>query len=256
VALSRVVLPSEHGGWAFLGEPIVLGLLVAPSSAGALLALAAIAGFLARQPLRLFVGDRRRGRRYPRTAQAERAFALLAFAGGIALAGSIVLAHGPVLVVLGLAAPMAAAALAMDLGARPREAAAEVLAPLALAAVAAGIAVAGGVPRATALGLWAVLAARDAPAVLYVRARLRLDRGEAPGLVLPLASHVVAIAAVAMLAARAIVPWPAAAAMVLLLARAAWGLSPLSPRWKPLGLGLSEIAFGMVTVLAVVLGRR
>ena len=87
VAWKPVAIPAEHGGWGLLAEPVVLGLVIAPAPAGACLALAALAGFLARHPLRLWLLDRRKGVRYPRTALAERFFlgyaALAAlFAGG------------------------------------------------------------------------------------------------------------------------------------------------------------------------------
>ena len=65
-----VALPAEHGGWGFLAEPVVLGLVLAPSAAGLCLALAALAAFLARHPLRLALIDRRKGVRYPRTGLA------------------------------------------------------------------------------------------------------------------------------------------------------------------------------------------
>ena len=77
VPLKRVLVPAEHGSWGFLAEPLVLGLAVAFSGAGLLLALAVVAAFLARQPLKLVWTDRRKGRRYPRTAAAERALFLI-----------------------------------------------------------------------------------------------------------------------------------------------------------------------------------
>ncbi|MBA3850149.1 MAG: hypothetical protein C0502_09165, partial [Opitutus sp.] len=48
-----LVLPREHGSWSLAFEPVALGLLVAFSSAGAWLALAAAAGFFVRRPLKL-----------------------------------------------------------------------------------------------------------------------------------------------------------------------------------------------------------
>jgi len=77
-----------------LGAPILLGLWVAPSVAGAWLSLAALAAFLTRQPLKLALGDRRRGKRFPRTIWADR-FALFysAIALGAFAAAWITAAH-------------------------------------------------------------------------------------------------------------------------------------------------------------------
>lgn len=252
-SLARVVLPAEHGGWAFLGEPIVLGLLVAPSWAGACVALAAIAGFLARQPLRLWMGDRRRGKRYPRTVLAERAFAALVLVAALAVAGAILLARGPVLIALGVAAPLAAVALALDLGLRSREAAAESLAALALGASAAAIALAAGRPAALAFALWALLALRALPTIAYVRARLRLDRGEPAKLAIALALHLAAAAAGLALARAGFAIAPLAWAFGVLAARAAFGLSPARPRWRAAWLGVSEVVVGLVFVALVAL---
>lgn len=48
-----LVLPREHGSWSLALEPLALGLLVAPTRAGAWLALAGAAAFLSRRPLKL-----------------------------------------------------------------------------------------------------------------------------------------------------------------------------------------------------------
>jgi hypothetical protein len=252
--LARVVLPAEHGGWAFLGEPILLGLAVAPSWAGACLAVAAIAGFLARQPLRLFLGDRRRGRRYPRTVLAERAFAALAVSGAAAAAGGFLLARGPVLLALGPAALLGAVALAFDLGLRSREAAAETLAALALGGAAAAVALAAGRPVPLAFALWTLLALRALPTIAFVRARLRLDKGEAANTAGALALHVLALGAGALLARGGHAPSTAVAGLALLAARAAFGVSTWRPRVRAAWLGAGEVAFGLAYVALLAWG--
>lgn len=252
----RAVIPAEHGGWSFLGEPILLGLLVAPSLAGAALAAAALAAFLARQPLRLATGDRRRGRRYPRTAVAEAALGTLLAAAALAAGTGLALAQGPVWLALAPALALGTAALAFELQRRAREAAAEITAALALAGLAAAIPVADGAAAPASFGLWAVLAARAAPTVLYVRARLRLDRGEPATVGAALAAQAFALGALAALAARDLAPWLAVSAIALLGARAVYGLSPMRPRWRTAQLGVSEIVFGLITVLATAAGVR
>ena len=61
--LRSVALPTEHGGWGLTLEPALLGLLVAPSWAGACLAAAAFVAFLVRTPLKTVLVDRYRRRR-------------------------------------------------------------------------------------------------------------------------------------------------------------------------------------------------
>ncbi|MDJ0498494.1 MAG: YwiC-like family protein, partial [Acidimicrobiia bacterium] len=60
-------LPVEHGGWGFTLEPALLGLLVAYSAAAWELAVASVAVFLARRPLRLVLTDLMRRRWLPRS---------------------------------------------------------------------------------------------------------------------------------------------------------------------------------------------
>lgn len=249
-----MALPAEHGGWGFLAEPVVLGLVLAPSSAGACLAFAALAGFLSRHPLRLWLLDRRKGVRYPRTALAERFFVGYAGLGALLLAGAFALAEAPFWPALALAAPGGLLALGFDARGRSREALPELSGAVALGASAAAIALAGGAPSGVAWGAWALLALRAITSVLYVRARIRLDRGLAAGPGVVLAGHAAALAAAAALARSAWAPWLASGAFLLLLARAAWGLSPLRRRVRPQVLGFQELGFGLLTLALLVVG--
>jgi MFS family permease len=70
--IKTVAMPAEHGGWALILEPIVLGLLLAPSWRGVLIGLAALSCFLTRHPLKLALSDRLKKRPLPRTALATR----------------------------------------------------------------------------------------------------------------------------------------------------------------------------------------
>ena len=64
-----VALAAEHGGWGLTAEPVLLGLLIAPSWAGLALGAAAMTAFVARTPIKIGLGDLRRGRRLDRTQQ-------------------------------------------------------------------------------------------------------------------------------------------------------------------------------------------
>ena len=250
----RVVVPHEHGGWAFLAEPIVLGFAVAPSASAPWIALAAIAAFLARQPLVLALSDRRRGHRYPRTVTAERAFVLLALAGALALALALLFAHGPLLAAVGLAVPLAAAALGLDLSRRSRELAAELAGALAMGGTAAAMAMAAGWNLTSALGLWGAWAARAVSSIAYVRARLRLERGEPAHEIWVILLHALTMIWIGALILAGLAPRLAGLAMILLAFRAAHGLSPSRIPMKTWQLGVSEIVLGLITVAAIAVG--
>lgn len=256
VALKTLALPVEHGGWGFLAEPVIVGLAMAPSAAGACLALAALAAFLVRHPLRLWLIDRRKQLRYPRTrtvawiAAGYAAFALLMLASALASSGA------PLWAPLVAAAPFGLVALAFDAVGRSREAVPEAAGAVALGAAATAIALAGGAAPSLAWGAWALLALRAVTAVLYVRARLRLDRGLDASPRAVHASHGAALAVSGGLAAAGWAPWLAPAAFLVLLARAGWGLSSRRRRVRPQVVGFEEIGYGLMTVLALAIGYR
>lgn len=256
VRVRTVALPTEHGGWGLTLEPVMLGLLVAPSVAGLFLSIAALGAFLARHPFKIVAGDRRRGRRFPRTVVAER-FTLLY--GGIALAGLLAASATAFdyqfILPLLLAAPFAAVQLAFDATGRSRALAPELAGSFGLAAVSTGIALAAGWPHAPAFGLWAVLAARVVPTILYVRARLQLKHGETPARSPIIYAHVCALAVVLALAYMKIVTLLAVAALSVLLLRAALGFCATAQLTSAKRIGIRELVYGAMTVMAVVAGQ-
>jgi hypothetical protein len=230
VRLRPIALPMEHGGWSFLGAPVLLGLLVAPTPAGFWLSLAALGAFLTRQPLKLALGDWRRGKRFPRTAWAER-FALLygAIALGAFTAAWLTAAH-PFWLPLTLAAPLAAVQLFYDLRKQSRATVAELSGAAAISSVAAAIAMAAGRPPGPALLLWLLLALQAIPAILYVATRLRLARGERARRGPALGAHGLALGVVGGLAWAGPVSWLVVGVFALLTLRAALGMVPRSLR--------------------------
>lgn len=254
VRLRLVALPTEHGGWGLLLEPIALGLLVAPSLAGLLLGLAAAGAFLTRHPLKVALTDWRRDKRYPRTIWAER-FALLYGLGALAAFAAALLLALPFWAALALAAPLAIVQLAYDLRKESRSLLPELAGACALAAAAPAIALAGGWALLPALGLWAVLAARAVGAIIYVRARIRRLRGLQAPAQPTLLAHGGGLLVVAVLASLGVASWLAVLAIALLLGRAVHGLAPGRPVVRPATIGKQELAFGVLTVLLVALGN-
>lgn len=248
VRLKTIALPAEHGGWGFLFEPIALGLLVAPSIAGFYLALSAVGFFLARHPLTLVVLNRRRSS--PRTELARR-FAMLYLAIGIAsfIAALVFTQHQFILPLL-IATPFALVQVAHDWTGRRRVLLSELAGAIAISSLAPTIALSGGWSAKTSFVLWAVMIARAAPAIFYVRACLRRLRASDASPVPMIVAHLVAIGAVIGLAiAKAASLW-VAVALALLATRAVIGFAKAKTVTAK-QIGFSEVAFGAMTVIIV-----
>ncbi|RME98157.1 MAG: prenyltransferase [Chloroflexi bacterium] len=252
--LKTIALPASHGGWGFLFEPILLGLLVAPSMAALWLGVAASGAFLSQQPLKLALTDRRKGRRYPRSIWAERLAALyLAVAAAglvLAWASSPFAFWLPLL----LAVPLAAVQLYYDARNRGRELIPELFGAGALGAVASAAAMAAGWSAGPALALWVILFARTVGSVVYVRARLRLERGQKIRRLPVTLTHLLAALIIAGLAVAGLAPWLAVAALLVLLGRSLFGLSAQRRVVKPKIVGFQEMAYGLLTVLLTTIG--
>lgn len=254
VRVKTVALPTEHGGWGITLEPVLLGLLVASSAAGAFLAVATVGAFLARHPFKIVAGDRRRGRRFPRTPVAERFTILYGTAALASFALALLTAQSfAFLLPLAVAAPLALVQLWEDAAGRSRGLLPEIAGSIAMGSVAASVSLAGGASWPSAIGLWVVLAARFVPTILYVRARLAALHGKQAARWPSLLAHASALAVVAALAYAKVLPLLAVLMITVLFARALYGFSRQWPSTAK-RVGFSEIAFGALTVFAVAAG--
>ena len=130
----------------------------------------------------------------------------------------------------------------------------EVAGALAMGALVASVALAGGWTLVPALVLWGLLAARTVPSILYVRTRLRLERKQNAARAPVWISHAVALVAVAGAVVLGWVPALALVAYVVLTGRALWGVSERRAPRAAKVIGFRELGFGVFTVLAIALG--
>ncbi|HVZ66621.1 MAG TPA: YwiC-like family protein [Lacunisphaera sp.] len=240
-------LPKEHGSWSLALEPIALGLLAAPSRAGGALALAAVAGFFARRPLKLALAAAPSARR-------GAARELVVLLSALAVAGffeAIVLGGLAPLWPLLLVAPGAALFVYFDAQNDSRAAAAEMAGTTAFALLPAAFASLAGWHPAFALALAAAMGARSLPTVLTVRHYLRRAKGQSVSPLLPVAAGVVAVAGTVWLAGRGLLPGMAPALALVLLLRSLAFLAPFGPRWPARRVGIIEAIIGLAYVVAV-----
>lgn len=166
-------LPKEHGAWAMLYVPFVLGLLVAGrlSWSVLLLFLAVSALFISREALQVWWRARARGRSAPHEAKL-----LLIYLGIAALCGLplLLVAHLYWLLPIGgigLALLIINGKQAVDLEARTVSSELLAIGGLTLTAPAAYYA-ARGLWEATALWLWVLSALYFASSVFYIKLRI------------------------------------------------------------------------------------
>ena len=252
--LRQVVVPTEHGGWGFTLEPVLLGALVAPGWPAFGLAVATFAAFLARRPLRIAVADLRHNRRLPRTGVAAGSVAGLiavAIAGfALALATRVEAFWWP----LWIAMPVVVVQLRFDLDNRGRELLPELLGPVALGAAAPMIILAEGLGWEIAVGAWVVLTARVVPSVLLVRMQLRRVKRQGFSIAPTVATGLLAIVVVAVMG------WVKAApslSVVAAVAVAVWGGYSIASRPVPVKtIGWTQMLVGQLVVLAFAIGHH
>jgi hypothetical protein len=254
VPLKTIALPNEHGGWGFTIEPVLLGLLVAPTLAGLGLGVFALAAFFTRHPLKLWLSDVRKGKRFPRTPLAGRFALLYGTIGALGLLLAFLRAEEPFHRPLLAALPLIAVQLWYDAHNKGRNLLPEVAGAVAMGAVAAGIGLAGGMGPAKALGLWLVLAARAYAAIHYARTQVMRARGLSVLFRTAYLAEATATGALLLGAAVDAVPWLSVLAVGLLLPFSAYTFA--RPPVPARVVGWSQVAFGLLVVALTALGLR
>ena len=254
VNLKSIALPTEHGGWGFLAEPILLGFLVALSWQGLLLSIAVVSLFLLHQPLKIALKDNLKRRRVPRTQWAER-FVTVYGAIGMTLVLLLIAVNG-----IGFLAPMIAGSIFAlvqvfyDARNQSRELLPELCGAIALASTASSMALLANWQTMPALMLWLILSARALTAIVYVRVRLRMAYGKAPNGSFVLGLHLFVTGIFTMLAFYNWIPFLVVVAMLILTVRAFKGILFPAVHVTPKVIGFTELAFGIMYVLVVAVG--
>jgi hypothetical protein len=150
----------------------VLGLLVAPSAAGACLAVAAVVAFLARTPLKLAIVDRRRRRSLPRTLLARRVAAVELAVLAILVGSALLLASSAFWVPAVIATPLILVESWFDVRSRGRRLVPELAGAVGICSVASMVVLADGKGAGLPAALWLVLAARAVTSIPHVREQI------------------------------------------------------------------------------------
>lgn len=234
---------------------MVAGLVVAFSFGGMWIAVMFVGAFLMRQPLKIYVLNRRGmrdGRRAAVSLKYLLIYATIFLIGTLGTASTCsVTSFLPLVAVL----PLAALQIYYDIFRRSRNLIPELAGAVAISSSVAAIALTGGQAPWLAVGLWFVFIARLIPSILYVRERLLLEKGKPFSAAISNTTHIVAAAAVGVLAYLDIASVFAFPVMIFMLYRACFGLFPNRVKLKAMQIGVREVVYGAVLVLAVIIGH-
>jgi hypothetical protein len=253
--VKQIALPTEHGGWGFLLEPMVAGLVIAFSVTGVWIAVMFVGAFLMRQPLKTYVLNRRGIGDERRAAVSIKYLSIYAvvFVAGVAGTGftGTYTTLWPLIAML----PLAAVLTFHDIYRRSRNLVPELAGAVAISSSVAAITLAGGQQSIVAVGLWLLFIGRLVPSIIYVRQRLLLEKGKPFSAVTSTVVHVVAALTVAILAYLSYVPILTVPVMVIMLGRSVLGLSPKRVKLTAREIGIREVIYGAVLVLATITGH-
>lgn len=258
------MLPREHGAYGQLAFPLATALVVAGvTSPSVLIALSAVAGFLAHEPLLVVLG--RRGARARRDHGSRAVIWLLTTATIAVAAGGVALWLAPAssrwsfLVPL-LPTALLAAAVASN---REKTAAGEITAAIAFSSVAVPVCLAAGTALSTALSIAIAFASLFAGSTLGVRIVILKVRGGGDPRQVRTARRLLFILMVCvsvglvMAALSAVLPWTTLLAISPgLLVASALALRPPAPtRLRTVGWTLISTSTAAALILIAALPR-
>jgi len=250
-ALRSVAVPTEHGGWGLTAEPVLLGLAVAPSIAGACVGIAAILAFVARTPLRIVLVDRHRSRDLDRTALARRVLLVEIATIAVLVATAAVTASAGFWWPAAIAAPLVAIELWFDTRSRSRRLVPELAGTYGICSVAAMILLAAAHPSTEAVAVWLILAGRATTAIPHVRAQIARLHGRPwyPRLLL-----VADAAAIALVVAASAADLAVSAGAVAVVGVIAFQRRTAATPVPAKVIGLRQTLLGLAVVAATALG--
>ena len=253
VNIRSIALPTEHGGWSLLLEPLILGLILAFSWVGLCFAFALLLGFLTHQPAKIFIKDLIKQR------QTRRSQVSLYFLVGYGLVGLILalpaLISAPSLLwwMLLVLTPFIIVQLTYDFQNKSRELIPELCGAIALSGTVSLITILGKLSWQVSILLWLLVGLRAITSIFFVRTLFRKQRGKPAAVRLTYVLHFIAIGFAVLLALIDLTPYLAILSFVILLLRAWQSIESPIPL-KPKTVGIREIAYGIVTIVCIAVG--
>jgi hypothetical protein len=214
-----------------------------------------IGAFLIRQPLKIFIADILAKRNLPQTVVAKRFLLIYGTVFTAGFLGSLNIGRIEYFVPFALIIPFAIYQIYCDASKQSRQLLPEFTGAIAISSSAAVIVLAGGWTFPAAIALWGVFVARLIPSILYVRNRLKLEKGKDFLMYPVFAAHFLALGFVGILAANGFSSRLTLVMFVLLFVRAVTGLSPFRSKMKAMKIGIWEVVYGVLTVLSVIIGH-
>ena len=248
-----IALPAEHGGWSLILEPIVLGLILAPSWIALSLSIAMMAVFLSHQPVKISLKAYRTGK------WTERSRFALYFAAGYLLGGglfaipALLQSNSNFWLIIALIVPFALIQAFQDFQNQSRSATAEITGAIALSGTVALLLVLSDWQLTIALPIWFVIALRAVTSILYVRTFFRKQRGKDNSVSASYVMHIIVMIIVMGLAFAGFLPYLTVVPFVILLIRAVHGLQS-DKQVKPQIIGIREVMVGILTVACIASG--
>lgn len=254
VKIKNIALPIEHGSWGFVFEPLTAGLLIAFSPSAIWITLLVTGAFLARQPLKVLLNDWIAKRDLPQTAVALKFVLIYGSIAAFGAVGSLIFtkieSFLPFLFVL----PFAVYQIYCDASRKSREVLPELTGSIAVSSSVAVLALADNWTFSAAIALWGIFIARLIPSILYVRNRLKLEKGKQYSKIVPFLANLVALVFVGLLAYKGFASLITTAMFAVLLVRSTVGLSKYRRKIKAMRIGVWEVVYGSLTAISVVLG--
>jgi hypothetical protein len=254
VNVKTIALPIEHGSWGFVFEPLTAGLLIAFSPSALWIVLLVTGAFLTRQPLKVLLNAWQAKREMPQTPVAQKFVLIYGAIFTAGLLGSLYFVPANAFVPFLCVLPLAACQIYFDASRKSRELLPELTGAIAISSSVAVIALADHWTFPAAVGLWAIFVARLIPSILYVRNRLKLEKGKDFSRIVPVASHAAALGLIGALAFYGLSPLLTVLMFAVLLVRAGVGLSKYRSKIKAMRIGVWEVVYGTLTALSVVVG--
>jgi hypothetical protein len=151
-------------------------------------------------------------------------------------------------------APIVGFLIYQDVGRHSRELIPELGAALALASSIAVVALADGFTATLSAALWAAMVARLVPSVLYVRERIKLEKGKPFDQFWSHFAHIAALVLVGTLYYFSLGSSLTVLMSAFLAGRAVYGLSGSAPKMTAKVLGVREVIYGVLYALTLVVG--